>query len=199
MYFDNQNIFGGDFMNLKTRDLTLIAMFAALTAIGAFIRIPLPIVPFTLQYFFCALGAILLGSKKGSLAQILYVGIGLIGIPVFTKGGGPQYILQPTFGYLIGFILGAFIIGKITENIKELNIKKIFIACILGLAVVYLFGVIHMFIIYNFYLGQAMSVWTAISVGAISCLPSDLLLSFIISLVGAKVVPMLRKLGYAEM
>ncbi|MGG7077214.1 biotin transporter BioY [Clostridium sardiniense] len=185
-------------MNLKTRDLTLIAMFAALTAIGAFIRIPLPIVPFTLQYFFCALGAIILGSKKGALAQILYVGIGLIGIPVFTKGGGPQYILQPTFGYLIGFILGAFIIGKITENMKELNIKKIFIACIMGLSVVYLFGVIHMFIIYNFYLGQAMGVWTAITVGAISCLPSDLLLSFIISLVGSKVVPTLRRLGYAD-
>lgn len=185
-------------MNLKTRDLTIIAMFAALTAIGAFIRIPLPIVPFTLQYFFCALGAILLGSKKGALAQILYVGIGLIGIPVFTQGGGPQYIFQPTFGYLIGFILGAFVIGKITENMKELNIKKIFIACILGLMIVYLFGVIHMFIIYNFYLGQAMSVWKAVSIGIVACLPSDLLLSFIISVVGAKVVPMLRRLGYAE-
>ncbi|MDQ0148212.1 biotin transporter BioY [Eubacterium multiforme] len=185
-------------MKLKTRDLTLIAMFAALTAIGAFIRIPIPIVPFTLQYFFCALGAIILGSKKGALAQVLYVGIGLIGIPVFTQGGGPQYILKPTFGYLIGFIVGAFIIGKITEKIKELNIFKIFIACISGLAVIYLFGIIHMLIIYNFYLGEGMSLWTAVSVGIIACLPSDLLLSFIISIVSVRVVPQLRKLGYVN-
>lgn len=185
-------------MNLKTRDLTLIAMFAALTAIGAFIRIPLPIVPFTLQYFFCALGAILLGSKKGTLAQVLYVFVGLIGIPVFTKGGGPQYVLQPTFGYLVGFIFAAFIIGKITENIKEVKASKIFLACICGLAIIYLFGIIHMYIIYNFYLGNAMSVFTAIKVGVIACLPSDLLSSFIISIVGSRITPILRKLGYAS-
>lgn len=58
-------------MDLKTRDLTMIAMFASLTAVGAFIKIPLPIVPFTLQYFFCALGAMILGSKKGALSQSL--------------------------------------------------------------------------------------------------------------------------------
>ncbi|GAB6168898.1 biotin transporter BioY [Clostridium carnis] len=184
-------------MNLKTRDLVLMSMFAALTAIGAFIRIPLPVVPFTLQYFFCALGAITLGAKRGALAQILYVAIGLIGLPVFTKGGGPQYIFQPTFGYLVGFIVGAYIIGKVTERIKKLNIKNLFMASVLGLVAIYVFGCVHMYVIYNFYLGQAMGVWTAISVGVISFLASDLTLAFIISLVGVKVVPLLRRLGYA--
>lgn len=84
-------------MDLKTRDLTMIAMFASLTAVGAFIKIPLPIVPFTLQYFFCALGAMILGSKKGALSQSLYVLMGLIGIPIFTQGGGIQYIFNLTF------------------------------------------------------------------------------------------------------
>lgn len=185
-------------MNLKTRDLTMIAMFASLTAVGAFIKIPLPIVPFTLQYFFCALGAMILGSKKGALSQSLYVLMGLIGIPIFTQGGGIQYIFNLTFGYLIGFILGAFVIGKITENTKKITNIKILIACILGLIIIYLFGVIHMYIIYNFYLGQVMGIWKIINIGILAFLPGDLILSLMISIVGVKVIPVLRRLGYVN-
>lgn len=183
-------------MNFKTRDLILISLFAALTAIGAFIKIPIPIVPFTLQYFFCALGAILLGAKKGALAQILYILVGLIGVPVFTEGGGPTYIFRPTFGYLIGFIIGAYIIGKITGNLKEVSIIKLFATCFLGLMAIYVLGVSYMYLIYNFYLGSSMSLVMAISVGAIACLPSDLLLTLIISIVGCKIVSRLKSLGY---
>lgn len=183
-------------MEMKTRDLTLIPIFAALTAIGAFIKIPIPIVPFTVQYFFCALGSILLGAKIGALAQIIYVLVGLLGIPVFTQGGGPSYVFQPTFGYLIGFIFGAYIIGKITENLKSINIKNLFLAGILGLLVIYLFGVSYMYVIYNFYLGDAMSLLSAVSVGAIAFLPSDLLLTFIIAFVGSKVCTRLKRLDY---
>lgn len=183
-------------MSLKTRDLVLISIFAALTAIGAFIRIPLPMVPFTLQYFFCALGAILLGAKKGALAQVLYVGVGLIGFPVFTQGGGIGYVVQPTFGYLIGFIFGAYAIGRITERMKELSTLKIYFSGFIGLMIIYFFGVIYMYFIYNGYLGQAMSPWKAVMVGMIDFLPSDLLLTLIISLVGIRVVPRIKKLGY---
>ncbi len=183
-------------MNLKTRDLSMIAMFAALTAVGAFIKIPLPIVPFTLQYFFCALGAMILGSKKGALAQVLYVLMGLIGIPVFTQGGGIQYIFNLTFGYLIGFIVGAFVIGKIIENVKNINLIKVLATCILGLFIICLFGASHMYIIYNFYLGQAIGIWKIVNIGVLAFLPGDLLLSVIISVVGVKVIPVLRRLGY---
>lgn len=185
-------------MDLKTRDLTMIAMFASLTAVGAFIKIPLPIVPFTLQYFFCALGAMILGSKKGALSQSLYVLMGLIGIPIFTQGGGIQYIFNLTFGYLIGFILGAFVIGKIAENTKKITIIKVLIACILGLIIIYLLGVIHMYIIYNFYLGQVVGIWKIINIGILAFLPGDLILSLMISIVGVKVIPVLRRLGYVN-
>ena len=185
-------------MDLKTRDLTMIAMFASLTAVGAFIKIPLPIVPFTLQYFFCALGAMILGSKKGALSQSLYVLMGLIGIPIFTQGGGIQYIFNLTFGYLVGFILGAFVIGKIAENTKKITNIKILIACILGLIIIYLFGVIHMYIIYNFYLGEVVGIWKIINIGILAFLPGDLILSLMISIVGVKVIPVLRRLGYVN-
>lgn len=180
----------------KTRDLTLISIFAALTAIGAFIRIPIPVVPFTLQYFFCALGAVLLGARRGAMAQIVYVFVGLVGFPIFTQGGGLGYVFQPTFGYLIGFIVAAYLIGKLTENLKEISIKNIFLASSAGLVVIYLLGTAYMYMIYNLYLGQTMSVYTAVMVGTIPFIPSDLLLTLIISIVGSKVAVRLKKLCY---
>lgn len=82
---------------MKIRDLILVAMFAALTAIGAFIKIPIPYVPFTLQFLFCAFAGMILGARLGALSQIIYVAIGLAGIPVFTEGGGIGYVFKPTF------------------------------------------------------------------------------------------------------
>ena len=69
-------------------------MFAALIAVGAFIRIPIPYVPFTLQLFFTTLAGLLLGPKLGAASSLVYMITGLIGIPIFTEGGGPGYILS---------------------------------------------------------------------------------------------------------
>ena len=84
----------------KIKDLTLMALFAALTAVGAFITIPVPPVPFSLQIFFAILAGALLGSRRGAISVAVYVLLGLCGLPVFTKGAGLSYIFQPTFGYL---------------------------------------------------------------------------------------------------
>lgn len=183
---------------MKTRELSQVALFAALTAVGAFINIPIPYVPFTLQFMFCAFAGILLGSKLGMLSQILYVGIGLIGIPVFTQGGGPAYILQPTFGYLIGFIVAAYIIGKMIENKKDLSIKYILIATLTGLFFVYIIGVPYLYIINKFYLGNPYTVYLAVLYGFIMCVGGDALLSLIIAITAYKVVPILKKSGYIK-
>jgi BioY family. len=83
-------------MNNKTLKMILCAQFAALTAVGAFIRIPIPVVPFTLQYLFTMLAGLLLGGKYGGLSVLLYIFIGLIGLPVFTEGGGIGYVFKPS-------------------------------------------------------------------------------------------------------
>ena len=88
----------------RTYKMILVALFAALIAVGAFIRIPVPLVPFTMQTFFVVLAGMLLGKKLGAASALVYLAIGLIGIPVFTQGGGIGYVLKPSFGYLIGFI-----------------------------------------------------------------------------------------------
>ena len=98
------------------RELMLITLFAALTALGARVTIPLPFtpVPVTLQVLFPLLAGLLLGSKRGALSQAEYVAAGLAGLPVFAKGGsGLAYFLGPTGGYLLGFIAAAFVVGEL--------------------------------------------------------------------------------------
>lgn len=97
----------------KVKELVLFSLFTALTAIGAFIRVPVPLCPFTLQLLFTTLSGLILGSRKGAASVAVYVALGLSGVPVFTQGGGPGYIFQPTFGYLLGFIAGAWLTGEI--------------------------------------------------------------------------------------
>ena len=98
----------------KVKELVLFSLFTALTAIGAFIRVPVPLCPFTLQLLFTTLSGLILGSRKGAASVAVYVALGLSGVPVFTQGGGPGYIFQPTFGYLLGFIAGAWLTGKLS-------------------------------------------------------------------------------------
>lgn len=180
-------------MKLKTRDMILVALFAALTAIGAFIRIPIPYVPFTLQYFFCAFSGILLGSKLGALSQALYVLIGLSGVPVFTQGGGPSYIFQPTFGYLIGFIFGAYVIGKFTEKMKTISFIKSYLSILSGMFFVYLLGLIHLYIIFNFYLHNPKGISWVFFYGCLTVVGGDLVLSAIIAMLSTKILPILKR------
>ena len=98
-------------MRLSLRVMILCAMFVALVAAGAFIRIPVGTDVYTLQFLFTLLAGLLLGARLGATAVATYVLLGLVGVPVFASGGGPGYVLQPTFGYLIGFILQAWYCG----------------------------------------------------------------------------------------
>ncbi|MDU2064249.1 MAG: biotin transporter BioY [Sporomusaceae bacterium] len=183
-------------MKLPVRDMILIALFAAFTAVGAFTKIPTPIVPYTLQFLFCAYAGLLLGSRNGAYSQLLYVALGLIGIPVFVNGGGPAYVLQPTFGYLVGFILCAFIIGKSTEGFTgRPSFLRLFSGILLGLACLYLIGVTYLYGIVNLYLHKEMAVLKAIAVGFTPYILPDLLLSIIIAYSGTKIIPILNSLG----
>ena len=180
---------------MKPRDMIQIAMFAALTAIGAFIRIETPFVPFTLQFLFCAYSGVLLGFRKGMASQALYVGIGLVGLPIFTKGGGPAYVLQPTFGYLIGFIACAAIIGWITERQRELTLMGLLLPVLAGMLAMYACGVPYLYAIVNLYLGKAMPFSAAVASGFTPFILQDTLMSLLVALSALKIVPILRRSG----
>ena len=146
----------------KTRNLVFMAFFTALIAIGAFIKVPIPVLPFTLQLLFTTMAGLLLGPALGSAAVWTYIALGLIGLPIFTMGGGPGYIFQPTFGYLIGFALGARITGILSKG--EPTMKKLLAANFAGLMVVYLCGMVYYYIIGNFVINQPIALLSLIHI-----------------------------------
>ncbi|MGB2706094.1 MAG: biotin transporter BioY [Candidatus Omnitrophota bacterium] len=115
----------------------LVVSFVAMTALGAYVRIPLPFspVPITLQTFFVLLCGAVLGRKFGALAQASYVGLGVLGIPLFQGyGAGLLHLAGPTGGYLVGFIAASFLVGNLIK-------RNIVFAMSLGLLVIYVCGI----------------------------------------------------------
>lgn len=168
---------------LNVKSMILIALFVALIAVGAFIKIPNPFfpVPFTLQGVFCVFAGLLLGSKRGSCAVAIYIIMGLLGFPVFTLPSGPQYIFQPTFGFLLGFIATAYIIGKATEAEGGLTLIKAYAASYIGLIVQYAIGIFYMYLIYNFYNKSPIGFWALVSSMSLYFLKDLILFSFVAS------------------
>lgn len=144
----------------STRMLMLSAVFTALIAVGAFLRIPVPLWPFTLQTMFTALAALLLGRKYGTLSCLAYMLLGLMGLPVFTGGGGPQYVFHPTFGCIIGFAVGAFVAGSLLLHTEQRNFAVYFMAALADMAIVYAIGMAWFWGVKAFYLHDPIGVWT---------------------------------------
>ena len=158
---------------ITTRQLTMTALFVALIAVGAFIRVPLPNCPFTLQILFTTLAGIVLGSRLGAASVGIYIVLGLIGVPIFTSGGGPGYILQPTFGYLIGFMVGAYVVGRIAE---------------LNLLIVYGLGMVYLYFIMNLYLGKPIGVEAVIITCFLIPVGPDIFLCAVAASLGKRIV-----------
>lgn len=180
-------------MKISTKNMILVSMFTTLTIIGAFIKIPTGIASITLQFLFTALAGLILGAKLGALSQLLYVIIGLIGIPVFTKGGGFSYIYEPSFGYLIGFIVSAYVIGKLTESSRGSSFIRIFVAAAVGLAFTYIIGVPYLYLILKNVSNIQITLYGALKAGMLVFLPGDLIKCIITASIGMKIVPMLKK------
>lgn len=169
-------------MKLSVREMILASLFTGLTIVGAKINLFLPEVPITLQPVIVMLAGSLLGSRTALLSQVVYIFIGLIGIPVFSKPiAGPAYIFTSTFGYLIGFAFSAYIIGKIIEKTAKKTIASFIFANIIGIAVIYFFGIIYLYLLMNFYLVKPMSLLNAVAVGAAPFVVKDLVLSIAVS------------------
>ena len=125
------------------RELVLSSLFVALIAIGAIIRIPLGSTVYTLQFLATLLAGALLGGRLGALAVLTYTVMGLVGLPVFASGGGPSYILQPTFGYLVAFMLQAYVGGTYIRRSGPITFKKQLTAHLIGLVIVYTVGIAY--------------------------------------------------------
>ena len=138
---------------LKTIDLTLAGMFVALMAVGANITSIIPFlvvggVPITLQTFFGILAGLILGSRLGTMATTVYAFVGLVGVPVFAQfSGGIGALIKPTFGFILSFILAAYVVGKIVE--KHKTVSAFITAALIGTAINYVVGTNWMYFSYK--------------------------------------------------
>ncbi|MCF4151396.1 biotin transporter BioY [Dethiosulfovibrio sp. F2B] len=179
-------------MKIKTRDMVLVALFAGLTAVGAFLRIPIGPAPISMQNFFTVMSGCLLGARLGAASQGLYVSLGLIGVPVFTSGGGPSYLLNPTFGFLLGFIFCAWIIGRLMDG-KKPSVFGFFLASLVGSTVVYAIGVPWLYVILTKVSGMDITFMEAVKMGCLVFIPGDLVKIALVSWLSSRIVPLIAK------
>jgi biotin transport system substrate-specific component len=187
------------FMKLRTTELTAAAMFVALMAVGANITSIAPFmvvggVPITLQTFFAILAGVVLGSRLGAIAMMVYAFVGLVGVPVFAQfGGGFGTFLKPTFGFIVSYVFTAFVTGYIIEKMKN-TVGVFAFAALVGMVINYLFGTNWMYAAYK--------IWAAAPDGftykmawlwMVVPLPKDIILAILAGVMGLRIKRTLSK------
>ncbi|MCD8372708.1 MAG: biotin transporter BioY [Clostridia bacterium] len=177
---------------LAAVDIAECAMFAALMVAGAYIKIPFPVVPITFQTVICVLAGLMLGWKKGGIAMAVYCFMGVIGIPVFASEpyGGIYYVLKPSFGYILGFILAAMAAGLVKGKEAKSPLWRYFLAAAVAFIVNYAIGIVYFIAVYqlNGYEGLGAAV-----VSNVLCMPKDIVLCGLAAVLAWKVNPVIHK------
>ncbi len=179
---------------MKTKEIAYVGLFTAITIVLSIVKIPLLItpIPITLQVLAVGVTGAVLGAKMGFLSMVIYTLLGLIGLPVFSGfTAGPGVLFGITGGYIFGFIAAAFVIGLIVDNVTTINrwlqyIIMLF-SMLIGLIIIYAFGVIQMMII------AKLDMNTAIVSGVLPFIVPDIIKMVVGSLVAYFVRNALRK------
>jgi biotin transport system substrate-specific component len=161
---------------LGTRDLTLVALFTALTAVCAWISVPVPapFVQFTMQTFAIFAALLALGGRRGTYAVTAYLLLGAVGAPVFSNfRGGLGVLLGTTGGYILGFFFQALLYWLMTAKLGE-GMKMKLTASVLGLVLCYAFGTAWYLVLYA-RTGSPMGLMTALSYCVFPFIIPDLL------------------------
>ena len=179
----------------KTKQLVFCSLFTALIAVGAFIKIPVPVVPFTLQYLFTMLAGLILGPRLGTISVTAYMLLGLAGLPIFTEGGGLWYVLKPSFGYIIGFCIGTYVTGTLAARLKKRTVARYLAANLAGLAVVYAAGMIYYYVICNYVLNTPIAVGPLFLYCFVLAVHGDTALSVLGAVLIKRLAPLLERSG----
>ncbi len=162
----------------KTQRIIQNSIFLCLLIISGKISFPLGGISFTLQLFVVFIIALLSKPLDIFLIFFTYIFFGLIGLPIFSVGGGLGYIYQPSFGFLIGFWIMCYpiyftkkILSKFIKNIYIINI----IACLIGLISDYLIGFVYAIIVFNIYLENNYSIYKILTLVIIPFIILDLI------------------------
>jgi biotin transport system substrate-specific component len=175
----------------QLRMMVYASLFAALTAVGAFLAIPIGPVPIVLQNMFVYLAGLLLGSRWGLASVGVYLLAGACGLPVFAGGlGGIGRIVGPTGGYLIGYLPTVYVIGKISARAHQRVVSDV-LAMICGTAALYACGVTWLKIV------TGMTPAKALAAGMFPFLIGDALKIAAAAAIARALRPVVRVAGYA--
>ena len=175
--------------------LTLSALFCTLICVGSFIRIPMPnLMPITLQTFFVLLTGLVLPVKASALATVTYMALGLIGLPIFSGGGGLGYVLMPNFGFIIGFVVSSVIMSNVVEKPKKRSLSQYLTISLFGVAIIYIFGILYFAFITNVYNKNDYSAIWFIQTVFLPFLPKEIICIILASLSAYKIRPYITKI-----
>ncbi len=167
--------------------LTLSALFCTLIIIGSFIRIPMPnMMPVTMQTFFILLTGLVLPLKASTLAVITYIVLGLIGLPIFSGGGGLGYVLTPSFGFIIGFLFSTVIISVLSQKLIKAKLWQFICISTLGISITYIIGVIYFAFITNIHNHNHYSAIWFIQTVFLPFIPKEIICIILCSIIAIK-------------
>ncbi len=179
---------------ISTQDMVLCGVFTTLIAVGAFIKVPVPVVPFTLQFLFTMLAGLLLGGRKGAMSVGVYILLGLVGLPIFAEGGGFWYILKPSFGYLLGFMLAAYVTGRMVERKQKLLTRWVIAVNFLGLFIVYAAGMVYYYVICNYVIDTPIALGPLFLYCFVLAVPGDICLCILAAVLTVRVKPVFDRM-----
>ena len=181
-----------DVFPVELRLLMRSALLLALIIIGGKLQIPLPYFDYyTLQFSFVLLAAVVLPLRYVLLTIGGYVFLGLLGLPVFAAGGGISYVLRPSFGYLIGFVVTGAVLACLAGKKTPQTVSKYYILNFIGLLITYAFGLGYKSLILTYYMNEVVPFWVIFTGAMAFDIPADLIMIFFLAILEVKVVPLL--------
>lgn len=169
-------------------DIAGCALFVALMVAAAFVQIPFPVVPLTFQTVVSVLAGLLLGAKKGAVSMAVYSFMGLLGIPVFSAGGGIYYVLKPSFGYILGFIASAAAAGAIAGKAR-LPLWRYILAATAAFLINYMIGIPYCMVCAK--LIGVENLTALLITGNLLYMPKDAVLCILAAVISRKAAPAL--------
>jgi biotin transport system substrate-specific component len=174
---------------MNTKNLAMTAVFAALMCLASMALrwVSTALIPFSILPLIVYLAGIILGARYGALAMFVYLILGLLGLPVLASApfGGLGYVLKPTFGFLIGYIATAYVIGLIY---KPGSLWRAALGVLAGIVVLYLLGITYFYGILTWVLHKDGGIWKVLELGFFPYIIPDLVKAVIAVLIGNEVV-----------
>ena len=179
---------------MKTKDLTLTAVLIALLVVCSQLSIPIGPVPITLQTLAVLMIGYLLTPKYTLLTISIYIMAGLMGLPFFSGfTGGLHSVLLPSFGFVLSFMVAAYIQALYIESKQLIETKHLLIAGVINIVITYVIGLTYMAFILNFYMGNQMGLFAILMAGFIPFIPGDLFKLFLAVLMAKRIIPIYSK------